>query len=189
MILGWKKKVEQVRCTVLAASPLRESDPAIINAIVTLREARKISTPDELKTLRLDITPDIVERWSSSLTWESTEIYGWMFEATLYLGPNGEPWWLLAAFNKRCRDDEVTAKHVATVANQFGAGLEDLLLGGGDGDDAIWWTWPNKSPLLEMHFNASAKIRRVVSPGTPPAAGFVRVDRNAPPEGLVILPN
>lgn len=93
MDFGWKKKVERLRVIILSCAPLFELDPLTARTINTMRDATRLRACRE----EIEGTIEALNEAQAGAVqaprtlWEPLELYGWRFEATMYL-LDGKPW-------------------------------------------------------------------------------------------------
>jgi hypothetical protein len=181
--LDWKGKTLKLRSIILSGVPLVEMDREAIDMFDFMRKALRGELDAEEANL-----PPALPASTLSLMWEpySDEkgnvetIYGWSLNVTMYC-VDRKPWWLVRANNKL---DEPPARSIAElerVVDYLGADVErdrimNCAFGGGNGY-AMWWTWINQLPMLEIQVRKKPFDMRIVEEGSPVPFGYERMPR------------
>lgn len=197
---GWQRKADVLRGVMLSAGHqlARPLDPGIQALMDAYRDAAKTSEDTPNLRQKLDTAKGLIENDPKSQIWEPvhdkrgepSHIYGWHFNATMYL-ENDQLYWLLHA--QRPRDAMPTDNELGflrKVVEHLGADIvRDQIIGpwSPNGDSRFgWWTWFNQWPLVEIQSRkarpgATAPDLRYVPLGTPPSDGYERIDMTKPP--------
>jgi len=187
MDLGWKKKAERLRMTILSAGhqPARALPVGICRILELFRRTAETGDGSTLQQEMSQISPD-----SETPLWEPLEVYGWRIQATLYRD-NSQLWWLLHAVRKdECPPSEGDTRLLGKVLDHLGADpTRDMIIGPSSsptGEPPLpfgWWRWFNRWPLYEVQVRGKGKsaVMRVVPIDTPESDGYVRVDMHKEP--------
>jgi hypothetical protein len=179
--MSWKELLDKLRTIVLSAAAWDELDPETVEALDYMRRATR---GEQMEPRTLPGTND----WGKAFVWEPfsdekgepKRLFGWELAATFY-GLNGKPWWLVRAFNPSDSPSAQSIKDIEAAVDYFGAHIErdrimNVAFGNGHGH-AMWWTWLNQHPLLEVHIRADPPDLRVVPEGSFVKPGYERVER------------
>jgi hypothetical protein len=183
--LGWKTKAERLRVTILSAGHqlARELPPGLTKVLAMFRHAAETGDGAALREPLPDPDPN-------PPIWEPVEVHGWKIQATMYL-LNGQLWWL--AYAQRRNQSTPADNDIAfleKIVAHLGADPKlDLIIGPASsppGEPPLpfgWWTWFNRSDLLEIQINKAKKNKdaiRIVPLGAAESDGYVRLDNAAP---------
>jgi len=187
--LDWKGKALKLRSIILSSAPLVEIDREALDMFDFMRRVLR----GEISESAIPAMPTMPAT-ALSLLWEpysdergeTESIYGWSLAATLYCA-DGKPWWLARAANKLDDPPANSIPRIERVVDQLGADVQrdrimNCSFGGGNGC-AMWWTWINQFPLLEIQVRKNPRDMRVVEEGSPVPAGYERLPRPTPGRG------
>lgn len=121
--------------------------------------------------------------------WEPAEIYGWLFQATLYV-KDDKLWWLVHATRKvNATPSDKDIAFLKKVLEHLGAQPDRHTLIGpnvfppGEEDTAPlpfgWWTWQNHHDLFDVQVNKAKRgkdMLRFVPAGSRGSDGYETVD-------------
>ena len=164
MDFGWKKKAEKLRMIIVSAAHRYAKDlpPGLEKALAIYRRVvaeggTRGDLVQELEAIRGQHSNDVMPLW------EPATIYGWQFQATMYLR-DGELWWLVHASRK---NENVPSEKEMTfldkVLDHLGAEPSRHAIisprSSPPDEDPVpfgWWTWKNRSQLFDIQVNEHA---------------------------------